>query len=154
MLTPTARAPEPLHGYQCLHSREDLRACYGKAYYTALPSPRDPKPQFVSTPLRISAACHRGHVPRIDNTAPCPRIPFPTIQTHPSIFGPLSLDVKKSMYFPAKSNYLERLFKNSDPLTLLRHPGGALRCKLEPYILKTWETLGILTCSRELRDRT
>lgn len=108
------------------------------------------------TPLRVSAACHRhrGHVSRIDNTAPRFHILFPMIKTHPSIFGPLSLDVKKSMYFPAKSNYLERLFKNSDPLTLLRHSGGALRCILEPCILKTWKALGILICSHELRDST
>lgn len=96
------------------------RACYGKPYYTALPSPRDPKPQFVSTPLRISAACHRGHVPHIDNTAPCLHILFPMIQTYPQYLWPSILGCEKEHVFPSKVKLPRKAFqklRSLDPVS-------------------------------------
>lgn len=135
------------------------RACYGKPYYTALPSPRDPKPQFVSTPLRISAACHRGHVPRIDNAAPRAHIvflvSFPTIQTHRQYLWPSILGCEKEHVFPSKIKLPRKAFqklRSLDPSQTFQrgfevHPGTL-------HSPDFGKTLGILICSHELRDST
>lgn len=84
-----------------------------------------------------------------------PTYSFPRYNPTPSIFGPLSLDVKKSMYFPNKIKLPRKAFqklRSLDPSQTFQrgfevHPGTL-------HSPDFGKTLGILICSHELRDST